>query len=375
MQPSTNRIRRILVIEDDDGVRAVLCRHLRRRGFEVDELADADSVLLATQQKQRAYDLVLADVHLGGVFSGVELMEILMAQAPLRPVVIITGDRNSGLARTALRKGAAGYLLKPFELFELDAVLRELFFRVELLEATRDAEPDARRRHHGGLPAPWLRLTDERSGAGPGHTFRVAQIANLLASHLPGALSVRDRQVLDVAARAHELGRVAATIGSHEALETAPPAYGAEPAATASLALAVRTAQLLADLGLDDKVVATARSLFERWDGGGGPDGLVGEQIPIAAQVLSVADALDHGAVAAARQLALGDAVRSAVDAVLQASGIVFSPTVTHALEDARSVIESLWVLQHAADADPKRPATEPDVVIEPRSRPPLRLA
>ncbi|MGH7483611.1 MAG: response regulator [Longimicrobiales bacterium] len=346
----SSRVRRILVIDDDDGLRSVIGRHLTRRGFEVTELADADSVLLAAQQKGQ-YDLVLSDVHLGGVFSGVELMEILLAHAPLRPVVIITGDSNAGLAREALRKGAAGYLLKPFELFELDAVVREVLFRVELLEATRSGGgEDGEQTPTGSVPLPWLRLTDERSGAGQGHTFRVAQIANLLASQLPGSVSVADRQTLELAARAHELGRVAVQSDTDQTGQIRAEGSPLRRPAPGEAELAERTGQVLADLGVDKDVVATARSIFERWDGEGGPDGLSGPAIPMTTQILSVADAVDHAAAAGLVEgHDVNEAVTLAIDAVIDQSGKVFSPTVVRALEDGRSLIEALWVLQRGA--------------------------
>lgn len=360
LSPGASKVRRILVIDDDDALRSMIVRHLRRRGFEVSELADADSVLLAAQQRNKEFDLVLSDVHLGGVFSGVELMEILLAHAPLRPVVIITGDSNAGLAREALRKGAAGYILKPFELFELDAVVREVLFRVELLEATRaqagsESSPD---QPAGMVPSPWLRLTDERSGAGPGHTFRVAQIANLLASQLPGVVAVADRQVIELAARSHELGRVAVQSEHDTAEQVRGEGNPLRRPAPGEVELAIRTAQLLTDLGVEKEVVQSTRSLFERWDGKGGPDGLIGSAIPITAQVLAVADAVDHGAAHGVLQdLNVSDAVATAIDSVIDATGTVFSPTVVQALEDARSLIEALWVLQQAAQSDARKAA------------------
>lgn len=349
----TNTNRRILVVEDDEAVRGLVSRYLRRRGFEVTDVGDADAVLLETQREEH-YDLVLTDIHLDGVFSGVDLMEILLAHSPLRPVIIMTGDRNSTLAQDALKKGAAGYLLKPFELFELDAVVREVLFRVELMEATRSGPGAHGDEAEGMLPAPWLRLTDARSGAGVGHSYRVSQIADLLASHLPGVLSTSDRRALELAAKAHELGRVSDTPESSAA---ATPAGAWARDWEGGAALAVRTSQLLAQIGLPPDVVRAARGLFERWDGTGGPDALSGDSIPITAQVLTVADAVDHGAAAAAATgFDWNDAVAFANDAVLASAGSVYSPAVARALEDCRPLIEALWVLNHEPERDEPLP-------------------
>jgi DNA-binding response OmpR family regulator len=112
---------RVLVVEDDLNMRSLLSSHLRRNGYEVSEAGDAESVLSA--RESASYDLVLADIHLPGQ-SGVEMARQLRAGEGEAPVVFVTGDADEKLARTALSEGAAGYLLKPFEIFELDALMR-----------------------------------------------------------------------------------------------------------------------------------------------------------------------------------------------------------------------------------------------------------
>lgn len=112
---------RVLVVEDDLNLRSLLSSHLRRKGYEVAEAGDAESVLSA--QQSSSYDLVLADIHLPGQ-SGVEMARQLRSGEGEAPVVFVTGDADEKLAERALREGAAGYLLKPFEIFELDALIR-----------------------------------------------------------------------------------------------------------------------------------------------------------------------------------------------------------------------------------------------------------
>lgn len=335
--------RHILVIEDDPAVRMVVARHLRRRGFDVTDIADADAVLVAAQQRDQRYDLVVTDVHLEGVFTGVELMDILLAHAPLRPVVVMTGDRNSLLARDALARGAAGYLVKPFELFELDAVVQEVLFRVELMEATRaytsteHGADDERSR----IPPAWLKLTDARSGAGAGHSARVADIANLLAAHPAAPLSAADRTALDVAARAHELGRMAEAGPAMASLRDAGANWQARD--STGPALAVRTERVLGELGLGAGTIQAVRGMYERWDGRGGPDGLREAQIPITSQILAVADAVDHGASAEPAEREPETVIAASIDAVLAGSGSVFSPAVCVALARMRPQLCATW--------------------------------
>ncbi|MEX2282093.1 MAG: response regulator [Gemmatimonadota bacterium] len=113
---------RVLVVEDDAAMRALMTRQLRSKGFDVSEAEDAETVL-NQPAPALGYDLVVADVHLPGQ-SGVELARHLRKGDANSRVVFVTGDHDESLAREALEEGAAGYLLKPFEFFELEAMVR-----------------------------------------------------------------------------------------------------------------------------------------------------------------------------------------------------------------------------------------------------------
>lgn len=320
--------RRILVVEDDTPVREVIANHLRKKGFVVTEAGDAESVLLRMSRERSPFDVVLTDVHLPGL-SGVELLRLLLTHSPLKPVIVITGDADEALAQRALRFGAAGYLLKPFQLFEVEAAVRQAVSRLELVEAAEHlARSDAARSEdtHGTLPTAWLELADTRSSAGPGHGYRVARIAGALVSALPRQLPDGERDALDTAARAHELGRL-----------LGPAATPAE--------LATRTAQLLFDLDADPSVLRVINHLRERWDGSGGPHGLDGTDIPVASLVLAAADTVDHRAMLLVESgMDPSEAVLQALDAARKEGEGAYGPVVD-ALDGADSVIEAIWVL------------------------------
>lgn len=122
---------KVLVVEDDPAMRALLSRQLRRKGFEVSEAGDAETVLNQASAGS-GYDLVVADVHLPGQ-SGVELARHLRKGDADSRVVFVTGDHDESLAREAMNEGAAGYLLKPFEFFELEAVVRSALKPVQTI--------------------------------------------------------------------------------------------------------------------------------------------------------------------------------------------------------------------------------------------------
>jgi putative two-component system response regulator len=342
------RARRILVIDDDDALRTVVVTHLRRRGFDVREAREAESVLLSVLVSSRdksPYDLILADVHLPRL-TGVELVRLVTLRTPLQQMVLITGDHDAALAHEALKLGVAGYLLKPFELFELDAAINPALSRMELFDATKGlalASAAADKAPVGGvLPEAWIRMANERSGAGPEHSERVARICGALTVALSRSVRDSERATLDLAAHAHEVGRLVGQASSPSLLDAHGATLGGE--LQDAVELNVRTAQLLTTLGFSNDAVSTIRSAREHWDGSGGPDGMLGGDIGYIAMILAVADTLDHRAVS---NLAMGlherIAVSVAVDTVIVEGGTRFDPMVVRALRETRSVIQEIW--------------------------------
>lgn len=339
---------RILVVEDESPVREMVARYLEGRGYDVAQASDAEQVLLRMSRDREPFDVVLTDVHLPGL-SGLELLRLLLTHSPLRPVIMITGDADEKLARKALGYGAAGYLLKPFQLFELEATVQQAVARLRLVQAAEtlarsDIRDPAGGSQGGAVPPAWLELADRRSSAGAGHGYRVARIAGSLASALDTDLDPRERSALDTAARAHELGRLLGPTVSHTEL-------------------ASRTAQLLYDLGVESGVLRVINHTRERWNGTGGPHGIEGEDIPLAARVMALADAVDHAAVvhldagldpAAAVEAAVGEARSEAAS--------YYGPEVAAALDTAASVIEALWVLARGPAEDRFARAAEPEL-------------
>lgn len=335
--------RRILVVEDEETVRELVARHLSKKGYDVAEASDAEQVLLQMSRDRVPFDLVLTDIHLPGL-SGVELLRLLLTHSPLRPVIMITGDADEGLARRALGYGAAGYLLKPFQMFELDAAVKQALARLELVEAAEElARSDGAGANGsapaGTIPPAWLELADARSTGGPGHGYRVARIAAALASALPDGVEAGDRTALDHAARAHELGRL----------------LGPAPSAAE---LATRTSQLLYDLGVDSNVLRVINNLRERWNGSGGPNGIQGADIPTASRVLAAADALDHAAVVQLDSgLEPGASVATALADLREAAAVHYGPDVAAALQTASGVVEAIWVLARGRPEPQRVPA------------------
>ena len=110
--------RRVLVIEDEEKLRRVVQLQLRASGYEVELAATAEEGLAAAERA----DLVLTDLRLPGM-SGLDFLERMHALRPGLPVVMMTAFGSVETAVEAMKKGAADFLVKPFSLDHLTAVV------------------------------------------------------------------------------------------------------------------------------------------------------------------------------------------------------------------------------------------------------------
>ncbi len=123
---------RILVAEDDPGLRSVLKRGLARGGYVVDAVEDGTRALRFLQAYD--YEVAIVDWRMPGM-SGVELVKRLRADGLTTPVLLLTARDTTENRVEGLDAGADDYLVKPFEFAELLARVRALQRRpAEVLE-------------------------------------------------------------------------------------------------------------------------------------------------------------------------------------------------------------------------------------------------
>ena len=189
-------------------------------------------------------------------------------------------------------------------------------------------------RSAGRVPESWLVQADERSHAGRGHGRRVGRIAQLLAEHAAGPVSRLPAEVLMLAGRVHELGRLSYDV-------------------TQPVMVAEHGAELLREVGCAEAVVEGVRHQNEHWDGTGGPGGLAGREIPEVSQALLLADTLDNYVTAWLRTgLHVAEALERALGLVRIQQGTVFSPALVESALGQRSRLPGVW--------------GEPRLVVEP---------
>lgn len=102
---------KILVVEDDAGLREALIDTLLLAGYDCDEVDSGESALIALNKAQ--YDLVISDIQMGGM-SGLTLLQNIKEKYASLPVLLMTAYANIDDAVNAMREGAIDYLAKPF---------------------------------------------------------------------------------------------------------------------------------------------------------------------------------------------------------------------------------------------------------------------
>jgi len=112
---------KILIVDDDEGILAIMRQFLIAQKFEV-EVA-YNSIQARSFLENSAYDLILCDFKLPGE-SGIDLLRYIASRFPGLPFILMTGYSSSDLKAKAMRMGCSAYLEKPFQLRELLSILK-----------------------------------------------------------------------------------------------------------------------------------------------------------------------------------------------------------------------------------------------------------
>lgn len=181
--------RRVLVVEDEQNIRDLVCLHLGIEGYDCVPVADGKQALALASEKP--FDLIVLDLMLPGV-DGITITRALRRLGPNRdvPILMLTARREEADKVMGLDSGADDYLTKPFGVRELVARAGALTRRARgaLTAGDGDARPV---RVHGVELDPSRRGVRVR-GLAVGVTRQEFNLLYVLASN-PGIVFTRDR--------------------------------------------------------------------------------------------------------------------------------------------------------------------------------------
>lgn len=130
---------RIVIVEDNETLANAIAYRLRDRGHAADVLTDGGAADLYLEQE--GADLIVLDINLPGR-SGLEILRSLRHRGDSAPVILLTARTETSDRVSGLDMGADDYLVKPFEMDELEARIRALSRRKQLDYGARETIGD-----------------------------------------------------------------------------------------------------------------------------------------------------------------------------------------------------------------------------------------
>ena len=134
--------KRILVVDDEDKLRRVIELHLISAGFDVDKARSAEEALKLVDRA----DMVITDLRLPSM-DGLQLLSLIRRQNAQAPVVVMTAFGTVENAVEAMKSGATDFLLKPFSLDHLTAVVNKALEVRALRDENRQLKEELGRRY------------------------------------------------------------------------------------------------------------------------------------------------------------------------------------------------------------------------------------
>jgi putative two-component system response regulator len=330
---------RILIVDDEPNICRLLNRYLSRIGYEVETAGSVGEALGLLRRDW--FDIVLTDLRLPGP-SGLDLLVEVRARTPGTRMILMSAHADVYSASTAIERGVDQLIVKPFELEDLRARVAESIAR---RRAAREAEAEretleSRLRQRDTESNVWVlraahalaTAVEAKDEYTAGHATRVTEYALTIAEATGDVDPVRFRLAGDL----HDVGKIGIP---DNVLNKAGRLTGEEFELVRKHP--VTGAHILEPLIVDPLVLGVVRWHHERWDGRGYPDGLSGEEIPLSARVLSVADTLD--AMTSHRAYRRGLPWQEVVAEIRRCAGGQFDPQVVLAFNEALPRLEEQY--------------------------------
>ena len=341
----------VLVIDDEAGPRDAL-KVILRPFFNVQSAENASGALEILSR--HPIDLITLDQKLPDRH-GMDLLQEIKHNHVDTEVIIVTGYGSLKSAMDGIRYGAAGYLLKPFNVTELITLInqtldkkRRLDFIRTFFRSSSDLWGTEQESAHAwqALRSGYAALGADQPGAAPAsgkdfewlpilsdvleaadrqllnHSSRVSFYATLIGNRLN--LASEEQKSLTMGAFLHDIGKAAIALhqcpdGRHPISSDPTDMHKEHPD---------KGAQLLRHAGLTAEISQIILCHHERWDGHGYPHGLQGEGIPFLARIVALAQTFDHLTVDAMASPPLS--IDEALDRISSQARTYFDPTLTH---------------------------------------------
>ena len=298
-----HRRQSVLIVDDSELNRKMLGQMLGSR-FDIAEAASGEACLQLLEQNATGISIVLLDIHMPGI-DGFTVLEEMNQKNLLEqiPVIMISSEDTVDAVRRAFDLGASDYISRPFDakvVYQRIINTIQLYAKQRRLSAMAADLAFEKERASRMMIGILSQVVEKRNGESRDHVQRVAQLTSMLLAGLAQKtdrypLTREMRRTIATAAALHDIGKMEIC---EDLLHKEGPLTEAERRTLQSHTLL--GARMLEEQPecRDDAFARTAYNIcrwhHERYDGGGYPDGLQGEQIPIEAQVVGLADVYER---------------------------------------------------------------------------------
>ncbi|MBX3097273.1 MAG: response regulator [Fimbriimonadaceae bacterium] len=327
----------ILIVDDEPEICSVLSKALAMAGYETETAGDGANALAVSSQRQ--VSLLLTDYSMPGM-KGDELQREMRAIDPILSVMMMTAESDIHLAINMLKEGVSDYITKPFSLKDVCARVEKalsqrqiLIEREELrrenaeyqsgLEAKVNEQSKRLLQTHRASLLALNRALEAKDETTRNHSERVSAVSTEIAR----VLAPNDQKFIEDVAEAallHDIGK----IGVRETvLQKLGPLTADEFEEVKRHCLIGE--QILRPIWYGDRKLPIVRSHHERWDGYGYPDGLKGDEAPIGARIVAVADTWD--ALTSNRPYRSAQGAKEAIEVLRDGRGVQWDPEIVDA--------------------------------------------
>lgn len=326
---------RILIVDDEHEITEILSDLLSVE-YDCQQVGSAEDAL--ARLAESSFELVISDITMPGM-SGLEMLPFVKSLSPNTVVVMISGMQTVESAIGALRLGAFDYLMKPFDLRQVEAVVKRALEHYELIAAKqryedhleelveqRTAELDKALNSLEDAYRSTLRaLTsalETRDSETHGHSERVVTYSLRLGREY--GLPSEKMKALEFGSLLHDIGK----IGVPDSILRKPGKL-TEDEWVKMREHPVHGQQILRGIEFLEGAARVVAQHHEKWDGSGYPLGLRQEDVDVCARIFAVADAFD--AITSDRVYRRGKSYEEAAQELDDWAGRQFDPKVVEA--------------------------------------------
>ncbi len=338
----------LLLIVDDSEMNREILKEMLHDEYDIIEAANGKQGISYLEQYGAEISLVLLDIIMP-VVNGFEVLSRMVRSGWIEdiPVIMISSEESDEAVLRAYELGASDYIGRPFDMRvvrqRVSNIMR-LYARQRRLSNLLAQQYYEREKDSNMLVNIMGGAMELRNGESGPHVLHVRNLTDILLERLVQktdryALSSADRNTIAMASTLHDIGKLAITDSVlNKPGRLTPEEYDVMKTHTTLGAQMLEKLNMYSSSPILLKVAhEICRWHHERWDGSGYPDGLKGDEIPISAQVVSLADVYDALTSARVYKEAVGH--DEAMRMILDGECGTFNPILIECLVDVQERI------------------------------------